>query len=160
MRPPLTKVSRFAQEFLDKMPPQLAELARQRWLKTANVKPVCKPHALQYEYSDDKANCELYEFAKPLMHNPLPLDLNASDDDICSYADKQAALFCSRAKYGMDIFKQLKLAEKDGLDDWQNRFAKQATGRRLRCAFRMRDGGVASCAAPSAAAWRIPCAAV
>ena len=125
MRPALTKVSRFAQEFLDKMPPQLAELARQRWLKTANVKPVCKPHALQYEYSDDKANCELYEFAKPLMHNPLPLDLNASDDDICSYADKQAALFCSRAKYGMDIFKQLKLAEKDGLDDWQNRFAKQ-----------------------------------
>ena len=45
MRPPLTKVSRFAQEFLDKMPPQLAELARQRWLKTANVKPVCKSDA-------------------------------------------------------------------------------------------------------------------
>ena len=60
-----------------------------------------------------------------VMWNPLPLDLNASDDDIRSYADKQAALFRSRAMYGMDVFKQLKLAEEQGLDDWQSRFAEQ-----------------------------------
>ncbi|MDU4302016.1 MAG: hypothetical protein E7I45_13750, partial [Eikenella corrodens] len=89
----LTQVTPFAQEFLDKMPAAIAEMARQRWLKIANVKPVCKPHALQYEYSDSAANLWLCEFARPFMWNPLPLDLNASDDDIRSYADKQAALF-------------------------------------------------------------------
>ena len=121
----LTQVTPFAQEFLDKMPAAIAEMARQRWLKIANVKPVCKPNALQYEYSDSAANLWLCEFARPFMWNPLPLDLNASDDDIRSYADKQAALFRNRAMYGMDVFKQLKLAEEQGLDDWQSRFSEQ-----------------------------------
>lgn len=141
MQQPLTQVSRFAQTYIDKMPPALADMVRGRWLAIANVRPQRKPNAIQYEYSDDAANMWIAEFGRPIMGNPLPLDLNVSDSDICAYADKQAALFRCRAMYGMDIFKQLKLAEKQGLCDWQDRFLKQIkAGRWEAIALRLQDG--------------------
>lgn len=146
-RPPLTAVSAvsavsaFSERYLRKMPPLLAKLAAERWLAIANVKPYCAPHALQYDYSDDQADRWMMGFGKPFMWHEMPLDINASDEDVVAYAEKTAERFRYRGRCGMDVWAMLKQAEGLGLTDWRERFARQLEAGRLQAVVaRLQDG--------------------
>lgn len=118
-------VSPSARSILAALPPELARRAEATWNEVA-WQPCRGGGDFVFE-----ADYWLQGFARPLLEDPLPLDLKASDEDIRDYARQQAERFRWRSLHGMDVFAMLKMAEGLGLQDWQRCFRPQLQAGRL-----------------------------
>lgn len=106
---------------LSLLPQKVRSVAEHGWLKIANGVPAY----LDTMHDIDRADKWIENLARPFKNNPLPLDLNASDNDIIELAERTAKKFEQGIVFkGWDLPKQIEQAAKLGVD-WDSQFAEQ-----------------------------------
>lgn len=117
----MPNAGKYAMQAVSVLPNKMRDVVIKGWLKIANGVPA---YGL-YMHDIERADAWVRQLVQPFLDNPLPLDLNASDDDIITLAKNTAEKFeHGMTRFGWDENRVRQKAAAMGVD-WGTQFTKQ-----------------------------------
>lgn len=114
-------VGKYAMQVVSVLPSRMRDVVIKGWLKIANGVPAYG----WYMHDIERADAWVKQLVQPFIDNPLPVDLNACDDDIITLAKNTAEKFeHGMTRFGWDENRVRQKAAEMGVD-WDNQFTKQ-----------------------------------
>ena len=106
---------------LSRMPKRMAQVAASGWVRHANT----APSYAAYSHNIEQADAWIKRLCESFKENPLPVDLDATDDEIVTLAENTAKAFYRRSFLpSWNLEKQLDEAQRLGVD-CETKFDKQ-----------------------------------